>query len=67
MNVLIAGSRNWSNVRTIQQYVDQLPDTVNIITGGAQGADWIAHEIATRRGLATEVYEADWNKHGRGQ
>lgn len=66
MVILIAGSRSWTNHRIIQEYIHSLPESVTIITGGAKGADSIAHEIAKRAGLQTKVYLADWNKYGRG-
>lgn len=36
-----------------------------IMTGGASGADTIAHEVAKKLGLETIVVEAEWNKYGR--
>jgi YspA, cpYpsA-related SLOG family len=36
-----------------------------VITGGAAGADTIAHDFAVGMGCPTLVFPADWQKHGR--
>jgi hypothetical protein len=36
-----------------------------VITGGARGADSMAHEWAVSRGIPTEVYMAEWGRLGR--
>lgn len=65
MRVVVCGSRNWNNDERIKQFIDKLPDGALVTTGGAPGADALAHKFATERGLATEVYKANWEKHGR--
>lgn len=63
--VVVYGSRTWRDPAPIRAYIDSLPPTAVVITGGAWGADRIAHLAAQARGLATEVYPADWDRHGR--
>jgi hypothetical protein len=36
-----------------------------VITGGARGADTMAHDWALSRGIPTEVYMAEWERLGR--
>jgi len=64
--VLIYGSRVWGDHVLIRAFVEGLPADTVVITGGAAGADHIAHMAARHRGLATKVYPADWKKHGKG-
>jgi hypothetical protein len=40
--------------------------TITIIHGGARGADQLAGTIAELWRWPVEVYEADWDKHGKG-
>lgn len=64
--VLIYGSRTWSDPEPIRAVIDRLPPTVVVIHGGARGADALAGELATARGLTVEVFPAQWQNHGRG-
>lgn len=36
-----------------------------IIHGGARGADRLAGQVAESLNIPTEVYQPDWNTHGR--
>jgi hypothetical protein len=36
-----------------------------VISGGARGADAIAHRVAKSLGYRTETYPANWKEHGR--
>lgn len=73
MKVLICGSRfkglDFTEMLTLSQIickrVDLLPQDTLVITGGAQGADWWAHNHAGHRGLARKVIRADWETHGK--
>lgn len=65
MVVVIAGSRKYPHPEKVRAYVDSLPEGTLVITGGAGGVDTWAHRRAYKRGLPTEVLEADWALHGR--
>lgn len=63
---IVCGSRGWEDWQAIRSVLQGLePGEDTVITGGAHGADRMAHEIAVELGLLTEVYNADWSK-GKG-
>lgn len=62
--VIVCGSREWTDHELIYQRLLELdPDDV-VITGGAKGADTIAHGVAWELGMDTEVYPARWDLYG---
>lgn len=63
--VLVYGSRTWDDDSAIQHAIATLPDDAVVIHGGARGADEMAGRAARKRGLAVEVFRADWGRHGR--
>jgi hypothetical protein len=66
MRVLVCGSRTWTDREIVYNRLGQLePDGLTIITGGARGADQLAHDWATFYGVDHEVYPAEWDIHGR--
>jgi predicted Rossmann fold nucleotide-binding protein DprA/Smf involved in DNA uptake len=68
MKALVCGGRNYSDLKYLFQVLDLCMGwwkLKTIITGGAKGADSLAHEWAIRRKLQTEVYMADWDLHGK--
>lgn len=68
MKAIVCGGRTYSDLDYLFQVLDLCLGwwkLTTIITGGAKGADSLAHEWALRRKLMTEVYHADWNTHGK--
>jgi len=69
-NVIIAGSRDWTDRETIKRELQSLVDhvsgreSITVVTGGARGADTIGHEIAIEAGHANTVMYAQWDVHG---
>ena len=63
--VIICGSRHWKDPAPIARLIQALPPNTVVITGGASGADTLAHQLAQQRGLRTEVYPAQWATEGR--
>lgn len=47
------------------EYGNTLPLKMEIIEGGARGADALAHDYAVVMWLKLHEYPADWNKHGK--
>lgn len=62
--VIVSGSRDWSDWRTIKEAVAELPPSSVVVHGGARGADQTAGVFAEARGLAQEVFAADWKRLG---
>ena len=73
MRILVTGSRNWDDHRTLEQAL--LKATVEafkrrepiVIVHGAytRGADEIAHRLAKYHGWQEEPHPADWKTHGK--
>jgi len=55
MRVAIIGSRHFSPLERVTEYVDGLPPRASIVTGGASGVDAVATKAARARGLAVQV------------
>jgi len=65
MRIAIVGSREYSPLSDVIDYVRSLPDDTVIITGGAKGVDQAAEAEARARGLEVVVHLADWAKYGK--
>jgi predicted Rossmann-fold nucleotide-binding protein len=70
MRVIVCGGRDYYDLPTLSKNMDALqacsdPPISMVITGGAAGADNLAHRWALRRGIPTVQCEANWNAHGK--
>lgn len=72
MRILITGSREWSDVATIDRALfDALPGIPmdprrhTVVHGGAPGADYIAGVLAEQKGMRVVVYPARWDVYGK--
>lgn len=67
MKILVCGSRNWDDVEKINQALLALATDhpLEIINGGARGADEIAHAFANNHGIQSTIFAPDWST-GRG-
>jgi alpha/beta superfamily hydrolase len=73
MKLIIAGSRDFSDYNLLKRSVDELiqglalnaDDPVEIINGGARGADSLGRWYATVNKLKVTTIRADWEKYGR--
>ena len=65
MNVLVTGSRKWTDFGTIYERLSQLPKDSLVIEGGASGADTLARTAAARLGFGRVTVKALWAKYGR--
>lgn len=65
MKLAIIGSRGYTNLPAVKTYVHSLPRDVIVVSGGARGVDTYAVLEASRREMQTQVYPADWHKHGK--
>jgi predicted Rossmann fold nucleotide-binding protein DprA/Smf involved in DNA uptake len=66
MRVAVIGSRDYAKLHLVRKLIETLPPGCTIISGGARGVDTVAEEAARTRGLAVEVFPAEWRKYGRG-
>lgn len=66
--VLVCGGRDYSNREELFSVLDtaHLADPIGeVIHGAAAGADSLAGEWASARGIPARPFPADWNNHGR--
>lgn len=64
---IFCGGRNYDNNKAIREVLIELSlnyTRVVVITGGAPGADMIAHYEAGKLGLDTMVINAEWSFYG---
>jgi hypothetical protein len=66
MKVAVVGSRGFDDYVKLKQTLDGIPSVTLIISGGAKGADSLAEQWATEKGIETVIYKPDWAKYGRG-
>lgn len=67
MRVIIAGSRGFNDYHTLVSFCDSVlggRDDVEIVSGGAKGADRLGERYANDMGYAVTVFPADWDNHG---
>ena len=70
LNVIIAGSRDFTDYELLERLLDMYfqrysPDQIEIVSGGARGADRLGERYAQSRGMALKVMPANWNQHGK--
>jgi len=70
LKVIIAGSRGFNDYELLERLVDMYlqrysADQVEIVSGGARGADRLGERYAQSRGMALKVMPADWNRYGK--
>jgi len=74
MRLIIAGCRNieWSYLNTlIDESIKYITETTNdlnnieIVSGGAYGADSMGEAFANRFNLPLKKFPADWDKYGK--
>ncbi len=66
VNILVCGGRDYFDAITLAYTLSKMvtqKDT--IITGGAKGADALAHAWALANGVRCKVFMADWLGHGK--
>lgn len=66
--VIIAGTRDFSDYALLCSYADEVlagKEDVEIVSGGAKGADALGEQYARERGYALKVFPAEWKKYGR--
>lgn len=69
VSVIVCGSRDWQDGEPVARALTRLAEKhhdLEIIHGGARGADAIADAIARRLGLRVRPELADWKGKGRG-
>lgn len=66
MRVVVSGSRSITDANAVERELrSYLACKDEVVTGGAQGVDAIAHDYAYRMFCKTEVVEAEWDRFGK--
>lgn len=68
--LVVAGSRTFSDFNRLSADLDHLlsqksPNEIEIVSGGATGADALAERYARSRGFAFRAFPADWRRWGK--
>lgn len=65
MKVIIAGSRNFNDYILLKNNCDILlsitKETIEIVSGGARGADTLGEKYAHENNLELKIFPADWS------
>lgn len=65
LRICIAGSRGFRALEMVDEIIKVLPVDVIVVHGGAEGVDQRAERATQARGLGTEIWRPQWDKHGR--
>ena len=69
VRIIIAGSRDFNNYKkletTMDDYLKSVRDEVEIICGGARGADSLGEIYAQFHNIKCVKFPADWDKYGK--
>ena len=67
--VIIAGGRDYDNFFDVMSYADYYlqarQDELEIVSGGAKGADALGERYAKVKGIKLKIFPADWDTHGK--
>ena len=68
MKVIIAGSRVFDDNRYLSIMCERIfgiREDIEIVSGGAKGADSLGERYAKERNLPLTIFPAEWNKYGK--
>lgn len=67
--VIVAGSRTFYDYEFLKARLDRIlshiTEPIEIVSGGARGADHLGERYAEERGYRVKLFPAQWSKHGR--
>ena len=66
VKVGIVGSRGFSDLERVKDYVKSLDKDTIIVSGGAKGVDETAEIMGEELGMKVVSFKPDWKKYGRG-
>lgn len=68
MKLIIAGCRDMTDWGVVHEGITRSgfgPKVTEVVSGGAQGVDYIGEGLAEKSGLPVKRFNADWKKHGK--
>lgn len=63
--VAVVGSRFYPDLQDVEEFMYSIPMSCSIVTGGAQGVDKKAENVAIQLGMKVTVFYPDWKGLGR--
>lgn len=69
--VIVAGGRDFNNYGRLRSVIDfmlsgiKTQKHIEIVSGGAKGADVLGERYAKEMGYALKIFPADWDKYGK--
>ncbi len=70
MKIIIAGSRDFNDYSLLKEksnfLLSKTTENIEIVSGGARGADYLGEKYASENKLKLKIFPADWIKYGRG-
>lgn len=68
--IIIAGGRDFDDYDKLKRYFLHLtstlqPNNIEIVSGGARGADALGEKLGKELGIDVVRFPADWDKHGK--
>jgi hypothetical protein len=66
MKIAVIGSREFNNVKLLEEKLDPFKNQIiELISGGAQGADTLAEAWALANNVPVKLFKPDWKKFAR--
>lgn len=70
MKVIIAGSRDITNLHALQNVIDLVQHDIpgyieEVVSGTARGVDRLGEQWAERYGVSVKRFPADWGRYGK--
>jgi hypothetical protein len=66
MKIAVIGSRGFNDVQLLEVKLDTIKNLIiELISGGAQGADTLAEAWALANNIPIKLFKPDWKKYGR--
>ena len=70
MKLIVAGGRDFKDYKRLCKILDNLlqntkKEDIQIVCGGARGADDLGRDYGEDRDIDVKIFEADWDKYGR--
>lgn len=69
MKTIIAGCRTFKDYALLKEklnhYRNYTGNIYEVVSGGADGADFLGEKYAVENGIPIKHFPADWNTHGR--
>lgn len=66
--VIIAGGRDFNDYDMLERECENLlwlrRPNIEVVSGGARGADFLGEQYANNKGYAVKRFPAEWNKYG---